>query len=195
MPEQIDILSAPYQYGAMFTVNVAVNSVSLVPVVPGTPMTLTAGGGTIGGGGFEFQEGDNFEILSAGFHIPESFTLAQYSVAAGGEFMLPIMYLRGQVIGGAAPWAPINQFGNNGTLRIPFSDYEMSVGSFVDVIDTGLVSGLASPFGTFVLQTIFPYTVGLDYPQISMINAPAALDGVDIYVTPFIKVRHSFTLS
>lgn len=190
MPEQIDVLSAPYQYGAMFTVNTAVNSVNLVPVVPGTPMTLTAGGGTIGGGGFEFQVGDNIEILSVGFHIPENFTLAQYSVAGGGEFMLPIMYLRGQVLGGG-PWAAITQFGNNGTLRIPFSDYEMSVGSFVDVVDTGLIGGS----GVFSLQTIFPYTLGLDYPQISMINAPAALNGVDLYVTPFIKVRHNFTLT
>ena len=73
----------------------------------------------------------------------------------------------------------------------PFENYEMSVGTFADVTSLGLIGGSSK----YVLQTLFPYTIGVDFPQISMINVPAALDGLDIHVTPFIKIRHNFTLT
>lgn len=190
MPEQIDVLSAPFQMGAQFTVNIAVASVDLVPCVPGVPQILTAGGGTILGGGYEFRNGDNFEILSAGYHIPENFVMAQYDTAGAGEFMLPIMFLQADPVG-AAPAIPVQQFGNNGTLRMPFEEYEISLGSFVDIEALG-VTGTG---GGFSLQMLFPYTVGLDNPRVSMINVPPALDGEIIQVTPFIKVRHNFPLT
>lgn len=190
MSEQIDILSTPYNMGAQFTVNTAVNSVDLVQCVPGIPQIMTAGGGTILGGGYEFSNGDNFEILSAGYQIPENFVMSQYDVAAGGEQMLPIMYLQADPVG-AAPAIPVTQFGNNGTLRMPFECYELSLGTFVDITALGVVG----TGGGFVLQMLFPFLVGVDNPRVSMINVPAALNGEIIQVTPFIKVRHNFTLT
>lgn len=188
MAYQVDILSTQIQNGAQFTVNTAVNSVDLVPSFPGNPQTLFAGSGTVGGGGNLFSEGDNFTILSAGYHMPENFVMAQYEIAGGGEYPFPIMFLRGAVTGGG-PILPITQFGNNGNLRFPFENYEMSLNTFVDPVKRGLVGG------DFELQILFPLTSGADSPQVSMINVPAALNGVVIYVTPFIKVLHNFTLT
>lgn len=187
MAYQIDVLSTPHNMGAKFTANAAVNSVSLVPCVPGNPQIMTAGSGTIGGGGYSFADGDCMTILSAGFMMPENFVMAQYSVAGGGEYTMPVMYLRGQVPAG--PILSIDQFGNNGNLRFPFSDYELSLGTFFDPVKRGITGG------AFQLETLFPLTAGLDYPQVSMINLPAALDGTTFYVTPFIKVLHNFPLT
>lgn len=188
MSYQVDILSCPAATGAEFTVNTAVNSVDLVASVPGNPQTMTAGAGTLGGGGFLFDEGDNFTILSAGYQIPESFVMGQYETAAGGEYTFPVMFLRGAVEGGG-PILSIDQFGNNGLLRFPFENYEMSLGTFVDPVKRGLVGN------KFRLQVLFPQTVGGDNPQVSMMNVPAALNGQKFYVTPWIKVLHNNKLT
>lgn len=192
MSERIDILSTPKNMGAKFTVDHTVSSVDLVQCVPGAPQTMVAGGGTILGGGYEFENGDNFHILSAGYHIPERFVMSQYEFGGGGEFTLPVMVLRGSVTGGAGPYLPLTQFGNNGSLRLPFENSEISIGTFVDVIELGLVGG----GGTFTIECLFPFTIGADSPQVSMINVPADFaDGTVIYVTPFVKVLHNFALS
>lgn len=188
MAYQIDVLSTPANLGAKFVVDTTGPvSVDLQQCVPGNPQIMTAGSGTIGGGGYLFADGDCMTILSAGYMIPFGFNMAQYETGAGGEYTMPVMYLRGQVPAG--PILSVNQFGNNGNLRFPFNDYELSLGTFFDPVKRGITGG------AFRLETLFPLLAGGDNPQVSMINAPAALNGETIYVTPFIKVLHNFPLT
>ena len=182
MAEKIDVFSTPYGKGARFTVNTAVNSVDLDSVT-GNPEKMLAGAGV----GL-LADGDCFEILSCGFIMPENFVLSQYSTAAGGTLLQPVMFLNMEVPAG--PVSPIEPFGNNGQQRIPFENYEMSIGSFVDPVKLGVTGG------AFQINCRFPLEVNIgDLPQVSMINVPAALNGEIFDVTPFIKIRHNFNLT
>lgn len=183
MAEIIDVLSAPLGHGAQFIVDAAVDSVDLSPVIVGLAQTLESGLGA-----FNFTRGDNIIILSAGYHIPESFALAQYSDAGAQTISLPNLYLAAQSAPG--PSIPITSWGHNGVMRLPFPNYECSVGIFINPEELGLDDG-----AQFVLQSVFPSTAGLGVPQVSMINVPAALDGKTIFVTPFIKILHNIPLA
>jgi hypothetical protein len=182
MPEIIDVLSAPIGKGAQFIVNTAAAAVDLTPVIIGLAQTMEAAGGVK-----RFRQGDNLIILSAGYFIPESFVMAQYRVG-GLNTSLPVLYLAGQSAPG--PSIPLHCWGNSGAMMLPFSNYEIASGVYLNPEDNNLNAGI-----TFNIQSLFPLINGGVYPQVSMINVPAALNGTTIQVTPFIKILHNFELT
>lgn len=180
MPEIIDILTPRINECPQFTVDTTMVSV---------PLSAFPGGSIIeaGGGTNLFSRGDNFILLSAGYFIPESFVMGEYPGAGLSEFSAPVMVFQGQNFGGGV--ISLNQVGSNGLLRIPFPRYEVMIGAFVSPEDIGI-----NDAGGWYLRLIFPFTSGVDIPQVSMVGVPAALHGLTYHVVPFVKVLHNFGL-
>lgn len=184
--EVIDVLTPGVTTGAHFTVNLAVDSVNLASF-SGVPEFLYAGnGGTL------FALGDNFVVLSIGYFVPERFVLAEF----GGTGNMPVataqLFFYDNV---TTVETEVGGLGDDGMIRVPFANYEMSVGTFVRPAQNR-VEDIPSPVtNPFRLKMKFPITsMGLT-PQVSMINVPAALDGKDINVTPFVKILHNTKLA
>lgn len=177
--EVIDILTPDNDVLPSFTVNTAVNFVNVTGIAgPGAILRACNLANS------KFTRGDNFTILSCGIFIPERFSIWDYPDAGGTKYSAPIIQLFGTVGGGATPVLP---FGNNGEIKLPFPNYEFSIGVFVDVEELGLTDP------TFQLGTYFP--VNLNTMQISMIDVPAAMNGLTFKIVPFFKVLHNFQLS
>jgi hypothetical protein len=187
MAEIIDIMTPAIDRGAQFTVNVAALYVPIVQVPAATPILYT------GSGASKFVHGDNFLILSAGYFIPECFSLANFDSPSDPSYNMavPQFMLTAYGLVTAINYA-IGAFGNGGLLRIPFPNYEMSIGTFVDVIHNALPINEG-----FQLQLDFPIYPGAMPIQanVSMVNVPAALDTKVIYITPFLKVLHNLPLT
>lgn len=184
MAEIIDVMTPKISECSAFTVNTALTNVPIVKTVPGSLITHYAGAGTS-----KFIRGDNFTILSVGVFVPERFVAYQYETGGGGgEISSPVLYLAGLPDGAALPIALFN-VGANGQIRIPFFNYEMSMGVFTDTEENNFNAV------TFELQSQYPFTSGLDDPTISMIDVPAALNGITFSVVPFIKVLHNTHLT
>lgn len=184
MAEIVDILAPPLGHGAQFTVNIAVASVPLTPIIVGSGQVMEAGSGA-----FKFDRGDNFVVLSAGYTIPENFVMAQYqSLGGANEYPYPVLFFQ---LAGALGYGPVplRTVGASGSVRLPMENFEWSLGVFTDV-----ENDIAIPEDFYILS-LFPLIAGAPQPQVSMINAPAALDGVTIEVTPFIKVLHNLPLT
>lgn len=181
MSEIIDILSTNLLSGAEFTVNTALKSVDLTSVTGTTEKMLAAGLS-----GSAFTRGDNFIVLSAGFKLPDSFVMYQNAAGAGNESMVCMHLNAREVVSGVE--IPLTPVGYGGLIKIPFANYETSLGVFVD-IESLLVNE------NFYITCEFPYLVaGGGAPQVSMSNVPAALDGETFVATPFIKVLHNIVL-
>lgn len=179
MAEIIDVLTPDNDNLPQFTVNNAVNYVNL-SAIGGLGSQLSACNGAFK----KFVRGDNFIILSVGYFIPEAFRIFEYLDAGLTKYSAPIISLFASA-GGAV--IPITQFGNNGELKLPFPNYEMSIGVFIDTEK----SGLTDP--TFILSVYFPLVVNT--VRISMVGVPVALNGLTFKVTPFIKVLHNFPIT
>lgn len=182
MPEIIDVMTPLLSECPTITVNTAVTNVPIVKTIPNL-LTHYAGAGTS-----HFVRGDNFIILSVGIFIPERFVAFQYESAGAGDFSSPVIFLAGLPLGAGIPIALFN-VGANGQIRIPFYNYELSMGVFTDTEANNFSAA------TFELQSQFPFTSGLDDPTISMVDVPAALNGVVFSVVPFIKVLHNTHLT
>lgn len=183
MAEIIDILTPNEPDCPEFTVNVAVASVPIAQPVPGSAVTLYAGQGAS-----KFVRGDNFSLLSCGYFIPERFVLHNYGTAGTSSDSTPIIKLWGLPQGAGIPIS-LFTVGLNGSIRLPFPNYEFSFGVFTDAEE----NNFDQP--TFQLQVTFPLVQGLDSPEVSMIDVPAALDTEVIKVIPFVKVLHNTALS
>lgn len=176
--EIIDILTPDNDLLPSFVVNTAVTNVNVTGIAgPGAILRACNLANS------KFTRGDNFTILSAGIFIPERFTVWNYPDAGGTKYSAPIIQLYGTVGGGATPIFP---FGNNGELKIPFMNYEFSLGVHVDTEEAGLTDA------TFQLGTYFP--VNVNTLQISMVDVPAAMNGLTFKIVPFFKVLHNFQL-
>lgn len=179
--EHIEILTPKITECPYFTVNVAVDSVDLIST--GVWTKLYAGMSIA-----NFVRGDNIIILSAGYFIPERFQLYGYEAAGAMLTPSPLMLLTILKQGGLHQ--PVYPFGSDGTLRIPFPNYEFSIGTFVDV------ENLAVTSATWNLELTFPYLNGEpDSLQISMVDVPASLDTKVFRVVPFVKVLHTDYIS
>ncbi|MFA5235093.1 MAG: hypothetical protein WC390_11900 [Sulfurimonas sp.] len=176
--EVIDILSPETANLPNFTVNTAVNFVNVVGIA-GPGAVLHSCNGSFS----SFARGDNFTILSCGIFIPERFTIYDYPPDAL-DYSAPIVSLSATLGGGVVP---VLTFGNNGELKLPFMNYEFSIGVFTDVEKNGLVDP------TFKLVTFFPLIA--NSLSISMVDVPAALNGIKFNVVPFFKVLHNFPLT
>ena len=180
MSERITILTPDVNFCPLITVNTAALSVPIpnmgAPVAMYSSDTVT----------FLFQDGDNIELLSVGYHIPERFVL--YDSLPGVGATAPVIITRlyaYQNVSGVS--VPLDQFGNNGNIKIPFPNYELSLGVFVDAHTV-----IGEPF---YLQIEFPVTTGFDVWNISMQNVPAALNGQTFHIVPFVKILHNFALT
>lgn len=183
MPEIIDILTPNEPDCPEFTVNTAVAAVPIAQPVPGSAVVLYAGSGVS-----RFVRGDNFTLLSCGYFIPERFVLHNYGTAGTSSDSTPIIQLWGLPLGAGIPIALFN-VGTNGAIRLPFPNYEFSFGVFTNTEQNNFTAA------TFQLETTFPLISGLDSPEVSMIDVPAALNGITFKVIPFVKVLHNTTLA
>lgn len=173
--EIIDILIPNAGGGGTFTVNVAASSVPLFAPLIFNKMYTPSGKGL-------FARGDNLIILSAGYIMPESFVMANQT----GKPAAAIALVAHKNIAGTD--ILITSFGNSGSVYVPFVNYEISIGVFVDT-ENLLINE------DFYLQSVFPgNSLGAE-PEISMNNVPAAFDGLTFEVMPFIKVLHNTALS
>lgn len=179
--DRIDILTPELSQCASFTVNTAVNFVPLTPTVLGDPILYS------GNDEYKFTKGDNITILSAGYFLPERFVIYGHDNAAAAKNCVPWLFLYS--IGSAGAGSVVWQFGSNGRLNCPFPNYEFSLGTFVDSIELGMID----PFYWLTLR--FPFQSDADNLNISMVDVPAAMNGVKFYVVPFIKVLHTLPMT
>lgn len=175
--EIIDILTPDYDDCPNFTVNNAVDFVQVVNIIEFEFKACNLAAS-------KFLRGDNFTVLSSGYFIPERFVLYSTQEVGGTNFSAPILQLYGTVGGGSIPLLP---FGNNGQLKLPLPNYEISLGCTIDAEANGLID----PLG-FILRGYFPTII--DSLQVSMIDVPLALNGKKFNIVPFIKILHNFQL-
>lgn len=185
MPEIIDIMSPNETECPGIVVNTAAvgGAVPIIQPVPGASVPFHAGSGAS-----NFARGDNFTLLSVGYFIPERFVLHNYMTTGTSDDTTPIIQLQGWPLGAGIPISLFN-VGVNGGIRLPMPNYEFSMGVFVDVEANNFVQP------TFQLTSVFPLISGGDSPQVSMVDVPAALNGLVIRIIPFIKVLHNQTLT
>lgn len=177
--EHIEILTPDIADCPAFVANNAVNAVQIPTTL--VPVNMRSGISAQ----MTFAQGDNFNLLSAGYFIPERFCLYEATAGGGAESPVPLMRIMAYQTVTAAS-VPLVQFGNNGVVRVPFPNYEHSMGVFVDAYQTILEA--------FVLQVVFPLTSGADAWWVSMVNVPVALNGVTFHIVPFVKVLHNYDL-
>lgn len=183
MSEVIDILTPATDQLPTFTVDTTGPlSVDLIPNPAGTQVLYS------GNGLSKFVRGDSFIVLSCGYLIPEGFRFYGYEEVGIIKTPVPMLLLTARPQGGGID-IPITSFGNLGIMRIPFPNYELSIGTFTDPEANNLTGA------TFELKEAFPYPTGIDYMQVSMINAPAVLNGEVFKVVPWFKILHNFPLT
>lgn len=179
--ERIDILTPELNDCASFVVNTAVNSVVVTPPALSDKIFYS------GNDGYKFEKGDNLIILSAGYFIPERFVLFGYQNAGINKNCTPQLFL--QLKGSGGGTQVIWQFGSDGRLNLPFPNYEFSIGTFVDSIALGMTDATFSIVGTL------PFPGDVDRLLISMVDVPAALNGLTFQLIPFVKVLHTLELT
>ncbi len=185
MPERIDILTPDTANCPAVIINTAVNSVVIADAAAAVPMKSSDGLF------FYFRSGDNIELLSYGYFIPERFIMYEPTSGGGGIVENPCPSIALYAFTDPPPpgvgvQIPLNQFGFLGTMKMPFPNYEMAMGVFVDA---------ATEIGKkFRIETCFPFNSGLNPMRLSMVGVPAALNGVTIHLVPFIKIMHNFPL-
>lgn len=186
MAENIDVLTPCPDDCPFFVVDTTTPGVKSVQIQDT--------GGTIGtyrymrrAGGYRYLfTKDNFTILSLGFILPESFTLATVPSDASKAscFAFNIALRRAAV---PATYAYIDQLGATG-IQVPLENYEMPYGLYVDMTATPYAALTDTKFAmTFDLAGLIPY--------VSMISVPAALHGTTQRVIPFMKIQHNMTLT
>lgn len=121
-------------------------------------------------GRYKFVERDNVEILSIWVCLPYHYQLSDTSLNA--------IFYRGDL----ATIAPIAQLAPpDGRVAVPVINSEISIGAYVPWQG---VAGSYMSLGASFIQ-----------PLISMIGAPASLNGSRFYPRPFIKVLHNIALA
>lgn len=179
--ERIDILTPELNDCPSFVVNNAVNSVVVTPPLLADKIMYS------GNDGYKFALGDNLIILSAGYFIPERFTVYGYQNAGAAKNCTPQLLLSIKESGGGT--TIIWQFGSDGRMNLPFPNYEFAVGTFVDTTELGITDP------TFSIINSFPFPSDVDRLLISMVDVPAALNGITFQIVPFVKVLHTLALT
>jgi len=136
-----------------------------------------------------FTRGDNIIILSAGFVLPENFTLWKESADINPNMQYIVMPVGATTLHQYA--CPNFQDG----IFIPLENYEIGIGTFFEVetardIVDGTGSLLTENF-TLKLQ----YNLAIPFPKISMKNVPTAYNGKVFRVVPFLKILHNFRIT
>lgn len=136
-----------------------------------------------------FKKGDNIIILSAGFVIPEMFTLWK-PVADANSNMQYILIPKGTTT--------LHQYNNpnfQDGLYIPLENYEFGIGTFFEVEKAqDIVDGSGSLL-TEDFQLMLQYNLAVPFPKISMKNVPAVYNGEVFRIVPFFKVLHTLRVT
>jgi hypothetical protein len=180
MSEIVDILSLPIGSGPTFQVNTT--GPLYVEVVPtqGTLFQNALGHNN-------FQGGDSIICLSCGFTLPENFVLSNMSSINSGTQFYPSLEVLGYDLLMPAPHLfTIPIFGNAQGVLLPMSDFEFTINGFYNA------SQHSTPYS---IQCTFPsHTPLVKKMRISMVNVPAALNGVVEEVGIFMKILHSLPM-
>lgn len=136
-----------------------------------------------------FKAGDNIIIMSAGFVLPEMFTLWKPTIDSNPllqETLIP----KGNTTNHQYRLTNISD-----GLYLPLENYEVGIGTFfevetaVDIVD-GTGSLLNENF-TLMIQ----YNIAYPLPKISMKNVPAVYNGEVFTIVPFLKVLHNLRIT
>ena len=180
MAEIIEVLTPVPADCPNFTVDVDVLAVNLL---------ATSGQGATAllynAQGFKrFQANDNLRILSVGIILPEQFTLAKtpYTATLGGAMGITVDLKKAS----SATYRSFPQFGSLGTLTLPLVDFDFPVDIFIDINAMALSDA-------FNLRG-YMNKIGNVSPQVSMVNAPAALDATLQTCILYVKVLHNFPM-
>jgi len=136
-----------------------------------------------------FRAGDNIIIMSAGFVLPEMFTLWK-PTADSNPFLQETLIPKGATTAHQYRLTNISD-----GLYLPLENYEIGIGTFfevetaVDIVD-GTGSLLNENF-TMMIQ----YNIAYPLPKISMKNVPAAYHGEVFTLVPFVKVLHNLSIT
>lgn len=182
MPEIIDVLALLPSDSPYFIVDTGELSVNLRdeenPV--DNCMMMSQGRQAI------FRRHDNFQVLSMGLILPDSFALSSMKESPYNEDSpsgaLFLSIVKEDTV---SPQYRIPNFGSYG-ISLPMENYEMPLGVFVNVVNIPM----DDPFYIFG-----KYYTASGWPQVSMVNVPAAYNGLKLRATLFIKVLHNFPLS
>ena len=178
MSEIIEILTAIPAESPAFTVNVSALSVDMIKTTGGSPTCLL-----YNALGFKrFQANDNFRILSCGIVLPENFALAHAPIEATTGSSLNINFKIKKAT--AAVYTAVREFGSQGSLNLPFVNYDQAIDVFVDVTSLNY---------DFNLQGFMGY-IGDIKPRVSMINVPASLDGYVQTCILYVKILHNLVM-
>jgi hypothetical protein len=174
MPNIIDIICPALAKCPSFVANNAVDDVAAtVPVAP--HYAGNSAGKSI------FSKGDSLQLLSIGYKLPEAFTslvvvspldslsIVVYGVTSGFIYLYPNLALS--------------------TTFVPMEGYELVTDVFFDC-------ALATGAGPGLLKEDYKISVTLDtFLYVSMLGAPAALNGKTFYIVPYLKVLHSLPMA
>jgi hypothetical protein len=178
MAEIIDVLQVFEPACLQITVNTAVDFVVAVPASGFAELWAT-------GARKYFKKGDNFQILSVGFSMPECFTLYK---DPNELYQLPSFefYPKGKVS---------NHYFSNvnipSSILMPLENFEMSVDTFFECEKS--IDNL-DPTNNLLKEDFSLMLTMYDW-KISMLNVPAVYNGKIFYIVPFIKVLHNEKLT
>ena len=181
MAEIIDVLMPKYSACPYYEINTTAAS-HKVPLSNVTPacMYISDVSSLIG----KFQSRDNIRLISAGFYIPETFSLADTikvdASLAGNELALQV-HKSDLSLSGAMPG-----LGPRGVVGIPFANYELSLDIFSSMVSVSLL-----PDNCFYLYC------GVFANDLSMVGVPSVFDTTPktkIHVIPFIKIMHTLPI-
>lgn len=143
MAEIIDVLTPLQSQCPAFTVVAPATAgyLAVEPAYPVTPNFKMYVDGPMGLGVYgRFQSRDNIRLLTAGFYIPESFTLSNQWYGASSPTPKPdsAMAANELVINvfksdGTTNTGPLPGLGARGVVGLPFANYEMAFDIFCDM--------------------------------------------------------------
>jgi hypothetical protein len=137
-----------------------------------------------------FQRLDHVTLLSLGLVMPLNFQLYPYSDDAVNNFFSVCPNISLRTVAGDPGMTETEIF----SYWLPFADYELSINEFRE-LSTSYITA------SFQLRALL--TINLDpqanppfyTPRVSMLNVPAALDGLKFRVPVFAKIQHNLTMS
>lgn len=179
MPEIIDIITLPTADCQYVPVN---NANPFALTLPGAASTFLMRNAS---GANKFRVGDSFIILSMGFIMPEALTLWKHIPEVTDPAFNVVVLLRGVTTGLVYN---IDVLGLNQAVYLPLENFETGLDIFCDYTKQVSLVGsipLAEPFYIYC-QTM---------PQnVSMAGVPAALNGKNLIISPFMKILHNVAM-
>jgi hypothetical protein len=181
MSSIFDLLTLKPLYSPYFVVNTAASYVLIQPPSLGAgiyPVFSNSGGVTV------LAAGDNINIISAGYVLPESFVMAS-GAPDPSEFKVPRIIL-GVKDAGSSSILYIPELGGLGGISLPMENFESGIGLFVNI--ASIFSGKYQLYGKLHQDDTY-------LPRVSMQGVPASLDATTQLVTVFLKITHNSAMA